>query len=150
MKRIIAMLAIGTLMSGATYAQETSQKERTHRTEHSHKYKAKKSPEEMAAKRTEMFNKKYDLNKSQQRRLQALNLKFVREKHELHKNRGEARDHRSMHGEMQASRARYEAELRDILNKKQYAQYEADKTEKRAKRERRKGKRGERQHRNER
>lgn len=143
------MLAMGALMTGATYAQEAPQKDRKHRTER-RMHKAKKSPEEMAARRTEMFTKKYDLNKSQQKKVQALNLKFAKEKHELHKNRGEARDHRSMRGEMQASRARYEAELKDILNKKQYAQYEADKAEMRTKhehkREHRKGERGERQH----
>lgn len=151
------MLAMGALMAGTTYAQEAPKKERKHRAEQrgERMQRQKKSPEEMAAKRTEMLTKKYDLNKSQQKKLQALNLKHAQEKHALHANRGEARDHRSARGEMQASKARYEAELKDILNKKQYAQYEADKAEKHArheqKREQRKAQRGDKmQHRSER
>ena len=153
MKKIIAMLAMGMMMAGATYAQDAPKKERKHRTEQrgERMQKQRKSPEEMAAKRTEMLTKRYDLNKSQQRKLQALNLKHSQEKHALHANRGEARNKESMGDARKASRARYEAELKDILNKKQYAQYEADKAEMRAKheqkREHRKGMRGERQQR---
>ena len=157
MKKILAMLVMGMMMAGTTYAQNAPQKERKQRTEQRGEriQKHRKSPEEMAAKRTQKLTQKYDLNKSQQKKLQALNLKHAQEKHALHANRGEARDHRSARGEMQASKARYEAELKDILNKKQYAQYEADKAEKRAKheqkREQRKAQRGEKmQHRSER
>ncbi|MBC5994714.1 DUF4890 domain-containing protein [Pontibacter cellulosilyticus] len=151
MKKFIAVLSLSVLMAGTTYAQQEPQKERKQRTEQRGErvQKHRKSPEEMAAKRTEKLTQKYDLSKSQQRKLQALNLKHAQEKHALHANRGEARNHRSARGEMQASRARYEAELKDIMNKKQYAQYEADKAEKRArhdqKREHRKAHKGERQ-----
>ncbi|MEJ8803538.1 hypothetical protein [Pontibacter sp. H249] len=151
MKKIIAILSLGVLMAGTTYAQEAPKKERKLRTEQrgERMHKQRKSPEEMAAKRTEMLTKRYDLNKSQQKKLEALHLKRAQEKNVLHANRGEARNKESMRSERKASRARYEAELKEILNKKQYAQYEADKAEMRAKheqkREHRKGQRGERQ-----
>ncbi|WP_439880452.1 hypothetical protein ACSX1A_14995 [Pontibacter sp. MBLB2868] len=150
MKKIIAILSLGVLMAGTTYAQTTPQKERKHRTER--KQKQKRSPEEMAAKRTEMLTKKLDLNKSQQKKLLALNLKHAQEKQAMMQaNRGEVRNHENMRSERQANRARYEAELKDILNKKQYAQYEADKAEMHArhekKREQRKEQKGELQHR---
>ncbi|WP_242929436.1 hypothetical protein [Pontibacter vulgaris] len=152
MKKIIAMLALGALMAGTTYAQTTApQKERRHRTEQRGKrvQKYKKSPEEIAAKRTEMLAKKLDLSKRQQKKLQELNLKRAQE---MQANRGEARDRKSMRSDRQASKARYEAELKDILNKKQYAQYEAHREEMKVKhaqkRDHRKGERGERrQHR---
>ncbi|GAB3202587.1 hypothetical protein ABID22_002711 [Pontibacter aydingkolensis] len=156
MKKIIAMLAMGLMITGAAYAQDAPKKDKKQRTEQrgERMQKQKKSPEEMAAKRTEMLTKKYDLNKSQEKKLQALNLRHAQEKHALHANRGEARDHRSARGEMQGSKARYEAELKDILNKKQYAQYEADKAAKHAKheqkREQRKAQRGGRMQRSER
>ncbi len=146
------MLSLGVFMAGAAYAQNAPQKEKKQRTEQrgERMQKQKKSPEEMAAKRTEMLTKKYDLNKSQQKKLEALNLKQAKEKNALHANRGEARNKENMRSERQASRARYEAELRDILNKKQYAQYEADKAEMKAKHEQKRehrkgGPRGERQ-----
>lgn len=144
------MLSLGMLMAAdTTYAQNVPQKERKQRTEQrgERMQKQRKSPEEMAARRTEMLAQKYDLNKSQQKKLQAL--KHAQEKHALHANKGEARNKKSMRTERQASRASYEAGLKDILNKKQYAQYEADKAEMRAKheqkREHRKGQRSERQ-----
>lgn len=139
-------------MAGTTYAQTAPQKERKHRTDQrgEYRHKHKKSPEEMAARRTEVLTRKLDLNKSQQKKLQALNLKHVQERQAMMQaNRGEVRNRENMRSERQASRARYDAELKDILNKKQYAKYEAERNEMKAKRnqkhEHRKEQRGERQ-----
>jgi periplasmic protein CpxP/Spy len=151
MEKIIAMLSLGVLMAGTTYAQTTApQKERKQRTEQRGErvQKNKKTPEEKAARHTEMLTKKLDLNKSQQRKLQALNLKRAQEMQAMHANRSEASNRKAMRSERKESKARYEADLKDILNKKQYAQYEAHREEMKAKhaekRDHHKGSRGER------
>jgi periplasmic protein CpxP/Spy len=151
MKKLIVMLTLGLLVTGSSFAQTAPQKDKKQRMEQRGKrvQENRKTPEQMAAKRTEMLTKKLDLNKSQQKKLQALNLKQAQEMQAMRAQRGEATNRESMRSERKASKARYEAELKDILNKKQYAQYEAHREEMRAryeqKREHRKGQRGERQ-----
>ncbi|MFD2248618.1 DUF4890 domain-containing protein [Pontibacter ruber] len=150
MKKIVVMLTLGLLVTGSSFAQNTTAQENKPRTEHrGHRGdKARKSPEEMATRRTEKMVQTLNLNKSQQRKLQALNLKRAQEMQAMHAKRGEATSRQSMRSEKKASKARYEAELKDILNKKQYAKYEAQREEMRArqeqKHEHRKGMRGER------
>ncbi|WP_165838211.1 DUF4890 domain-containing protein [Pontibacter arcticus] len=157
MKKILAMLAMGVLVSGASFAQDAPQKEKGQHTEHrqNKKQRAQKSPEERATKRTEHLVQKLDLNKSQQRKLQALHLKQAQERQQFMAQRGDFKDKskadRSKMREIAKTRQEsYKAELKDILNKKQYAQYEVMQQEQRARYESKKGDRkehrGERKH----
>lgn len=150
MKKIIAALALGILVTGSTFAQTSPQKEGKHRAEHrsERKDKVKKSPEDRAKLKTEKLSKQLDLNSLQTKRLMALNLKQAQEMQAMRAQhqKGEKRNPQQRE-QMKAAHARWNAELKDILTKKQYAQYEATREEQRAKhqqgREHRKGQRGE-------
>ena len=140
MKKIIVMLSLGVLVAGTSFAQNAPHKDKKSRTEHrrerdSFKDRERKSPEERATLRTERLSKQLDLNKSQTRKLQALNLKHAQEMEAMRAQYKNA-DKRGKNREaIKASHAKWEAELKDILNKKQYAKYEAERNEMRARRE---------------
>ncbi|PRY07857.1 hypothetical protein CLV24_12247 [Pontibacter ummariensis] len=130
----MAALALGVLVVGSSYAQHAPQKERKHRTEHREERGRKhdndrKTPEERAAQRTERLSQRFDLNKSQQRKLQALNLKYAQEMAAKRQDYRRANERGKMRRDMRESHAKWEAELKGILNKKQYARYEADRKE---------------------
>ncbi|GAB3822938.1 hypothetical protein GCM10028895_28710 [Pontibacter rugosus] len=129
------MLSLGVLVAGSAMAQQAPQKEKKHRTEirDGKDRKQRKSPEERAALRTEKMSKELGLNKSQTKKLEALNLKQAREMEAKHANykHGDRRD-KNQREEMQASREKWNNELKDILSKKQYAQYEEKRQEMRA------------------
>ncbi len=101
------------------------------------------TPEQIAAKRTEMLTKKLDLNKSQERKLQALNLKHAQQMQSL---RGEFAKggNRNEQGreQLQRLRADWEKELKDILNKKQFEKYQTERKQMQAKRAERSGRGG--------
>ncbi|MCC9136454.1 DUF4890 domain-containing protein [Pontibacter silvestris] len=140
MKKVIVMLTLGVMVAGSSFAQNAPQKDRKNRTEQRGERgdKARKSPEEIATLRTEKLSKKLDLNNSQTKKLQALNLKQANEMQAMRTKYKDAdRRNPKQREEMKAVHAKWEAELKDILNKKQYAQYEADRNEMRARWEKR-------------
>ncbi|MFT2009231.1 DUF4890 domain-containing protein [Pontibacter sp. 13R65] len=133
MKKIIVMLALGVMVAGGSYAQDAPQAGKKNKTEHrAHKGRkqASKAPEERAKMRTERMAQKYELNKSQQNKLEALHLKQASEREAMRANRQQASADREATKEaMKANHAQYQAELKKILNNKQYAQYKADRKE---------------------
>lgn len=152
MKKTLLVLALGILVAGSSLAQQAPQKERKDRAEQrdgKHR-KGSRTPEERAARRTEKMGKKLGLNKSQTRKLQALNLKQVQQREAVRAQykAGDKRD-RNQRQEMKATREQWNAELKDILTKKQYAQYQEQRQEMRALHKERRGHDGDknRQHR---
>lgn len=142
MKKVILMLSLGVLIAGSSIAQQAPQKEKRNRTEHrdGRDNREHKSPEELAAFRTEKMSKELGLNKKQTRKLQALNLKQANE-HEMIRaqyrhadkgNKNQRREMRASRERMRTSREKWDAELKDILTKKQYAQYQEQRKEMRA------------------
>ena len=138
MKKLLLMISMGVLFAGTSFAQDAPQKVRKERSEQRMRKdgqeRVRKSPEEKAARRAQLMAKKYDLNKSQQAKLQALFLKQSNEMAAQRSNRLEATQKDP--AQRQARRAQqkqYNAELKRILTKKQYAQFEADRQERKAK-----------------
>ncbi|WP_125185375.1 DUF4890 domain-containing protein [Botryobacter ruber] len=134
MKKILAILALGTMVSGASYAQEAPKKDKKHNMEHRGERegrKQKKTPEERATMRTEKMSQQLGLSKSQTKKLQALNLKQAREMEaNMQANRANPAERGQKRGdEMKASRAQWEAELKKILSREQFAKYETERDE---------------------
>ena len=143
------MLALGVMVAGSSFAQNAPQKERKARTERSadngtrkDKFKEKKSPEERAQLKTDRLSQKLDLNKSQTKKLLSLNLKQEKEMQTLRANRSKNSDRNQLRSEMKDRHEQWNAALKDILSKKQFAQYEADQKEMRARWEEKKEHRG--------
>lgn len=135
MKKIIVMLSLGVLIAGASFAQNAPKRERKNRIENRDQSRIKRTPEERAARQTEMLSKKLDLSAKQKRKLEALNLKHNQELAALRTNKtGAYNRDRGQREEMQKLRVQWESELKDILNKKQYAQYEAERSERKNRR----------------
>ena len=115
-------------MTGSSFAQTTTtQPDKKPRTERAGKGTQAKSPEERAAKRTEMLAKKYHLSAAQQTQLTALHTKQQNEKTALRGQRGTKTEVTQQQREaMKARQDQYNQELKAILTPQQYAQYEAD------------------------
>ncbi|WP_187264471.1 DUF4890 domain-containing protein [Pontibacter beigongshangensis] len=146
MKKIIVMLSLGVMVAGASFAQNAPQKEKKNRTEYradrEHK-KHNRNPEARAQKQTERMAQRLNLNKSQQKKLQALNVQHAKDMQALQAKYKDAdRANSNMRDERKALHAKREAEMKSILNKKQYAQYEAEKSQMRARRQERGQERG--------
>ncbi|AMM49949.1 hypothetical protein TH61_00445 [Rufibacter sp. DG15C] len=146
MKKLILMLSMGVLFAGTSFAQDAPQKVRKERSEQrvrkDGQERVRISPEERAAKRTQMMTKKYDLNKSQQAKLQALFLKQSNEMAAQRSNRLEAtQKDPAQRQARKAKQEQYNAEIKRILTKKQYAQFEADRKEMKEKHAAKKGQR---------
>ncbi len=139
------VLALTLLVAGSTMAQQAPQKERKHRTEQrgGKDRKGDRTPEERASRRTEKMSKELGLNKSQTRKLQALNLKQMEQREAMRERHKDGNMHdRGQLQEMEAARAQWDAELKDILTKKQYAQYQAQREQMRAQHKERRGRDG--------
>ncbi|MFC6998719.1 DUF4890 domain-containing protein [Rufibacter roseus] len=134
MKKLVAMIALGAMVTGTTFAQTTPQKDRKPRTERAGQGKGDrqaKSPEERAAKRAEMMTKKYNLSASQQTKIKALHEKQGREMAALRGKRGQGQEISQQQREaMKARHEQYNNELKSILTPEQYAQYQADRQNK--------------------
>ena len=145
MKKTFMVLALGLLVAGSAVAQQAPQKERKHRTEQraGKDRRGDRTPEEQAARRTEKMSKELGLNKSQTRKLQALNLKQMQQREAMRAQYkdGNKRD-RGQRQEMKAAREQWNAELKDILTKKQYAQYQEQREQMRAQHKERRGRDG--------
>ena len=88
----------------------------------------------MASRYTEMLSKQLDLSNKQERKVQEITLKRAQETEALRSRmveaKGQDRSQRSIaRQEMKAINDRWEADLKDILSKKQYSQYEASREE---------------------
>ncbi|WP_242923696.1 DUF4890 domain-containing protein [Pontibacter liquoris] len=140
MKKIIVALALGLFVTGSTFAQTTTPQEKKTRTERhdGNRQRVKKSPEERAKLRTEKLTKELGLNNSQAKQLEALNLKQSQEMQALRADhtRGEKLSP-AQREQKKAHHAAYEASLKDILTKKQYAQYQEKREQMRAQRKER-------------
>ncbi|WP_153042728.1 hypothetical protein [Rufibacter ruber] len=127
MKKIFAMIAMGAMIAGTSFAQDAPKKDRKPRTERAGKDGAhgeRKSPEEFAAKRTEMISKKYGLSKAQEAKLLALHQRQTADMKAL---RGQGTEKSQVNRDaMKARHAQWESELKGILTPEQYARYEAD------------------------
>ncbi|WP_205504578.1 hypothetical protein [Rufibacter psychrotolerans] len=142
MKKILAMLSLGVLVAGTSFAQTVAPQPegRKHRLENRHQKpradRERKTPEQWAAARTARLDKQLDLSKAQEKKITALFLEQSKEREQLRANRqpGERKD-----PQLKASRkeahAKWEAELQKILTKKQYATLEASRKEKRSQQE---------------
>lgn len=131
MKKLMAMFSLSLLVAGTSFAQEGPKQERKSRTERSGKEGMKhqgSTPEQRAEKRTEMLVKKYNLSQAQQAKLKALHAKQENEMAALRSQRGTAGEKGNRDG-MKAKYSQWESELKGILTKEQFAQYEADKKE---------------------
>jgi protein CpxP len=136
MKKIFLMLAFGALAAGTATAQEavkSDKKARFENREDRQGNREKRNPEAMAARQLEMFDKQLDLSKKQEKQVQALSLKRTQEYQALRSRTAAPKDQRphreTGHQEMKAINDRWEAGMKDILSKKQYAQYEANRQE---------------------
>ncbi|MCX2741398.1 hypothetical protein [Pontibacter anaerobius] len=158
MKKNLLALALGVLVMGSAVAPAVAQDTTKPRQEaRMQKHKGeRKSPEERAQAKTERMDKELDLSKSQAKKVKALYLKEAKEHKEkrAHFKKGDKKDaaaREQMRAEMMAAHQRHNEEMKDILNKKQYAKYEEIQAKKRAKHEQqrdsRKSHKGERQHR---
>ncbi len=102
-----------------------------------HKHKGeRKSPEERAKVRTERMTQELDLSKAQAKKVEALYLKETKEREAKRANfkKGDKKDaagREQMRAERMAAHQRHNEELKDILNKKQYAKYEEMQAQKR-------------------
>lgn len=134
MKKLIAVLSLGMLVAGSSYAQTTTpQKDQKPRSEYrgANGDRVQKTPEEMAQMKTDRMAQKLELNASQKNQLQALNLRHAQEMkamRESHKAAGEktAEDRAKMQEARKASHDNWQAELKSILTTEQFAKYEAD------------------------
>lgn len=140
MRKNILMLALSVLVAGSAVAPAVAQGPEKQREEvwaKKHKDDRKrKSPEERAKLRAERMTKELDLNKSQARKVEALYLKEAKERESKRADfrkgdRKSAESREAMRNEMMAAHQRHNEELKDILNKKQYAKYEEMQAQKR-------------------
>ncbi|TXK45701.1 hypothetical protein FVR03_12190 [Pontibacter qinzhouensis] len=152
MKKLVVMMMLGLAVAATSQAQNGSQ--RDNRTEQDHydrgnsrdnqDRKPNVSPEQMATKRTEVLQQKLDLNKSQTKKLQALNLKHAQQVRALRGQFAKGGEKKPKQVEqMQRLRADWDKEFKKIASKKQYAQYELEKKQMQASR---RGKRIGKQH----
>lgn len=137
MKKLVAMMALGMLVAGSAYAQETSQKEKKQRTEHRAKKGTriqKADTEARATKQTEMMAKRLELSDAQEKELQVLNMRRTQELQALKVkyDKSDARNE-AQRAERKAIQERWHADMKEVLNEKQYAQYKADRKKKRGK-----------------
>ncbi len=134
MKKLLAMIALGAMVTGSSFAQTATHKDRKPRTERSGKVasdKKAKSPEEKAEKRAAAMAKKYNLTTAQQNQLKALHASRKQDAALHHAKGTEMTDAqrqamKERREAMKASRAQYKAQLKAILTPEQYAQFEAD------------------------
>lgn len=91
------------------------------------------------------MSKALGLNKSQTRKLLSLNLEQVQQREAMRAQYKDADKHnRNQRQEMKATREKWDAELKDILTKKQYAQYQEQREEMRAQHQERRNRDGHR------
>ncbi|MGV3639506.1 MAG: hypothetical protein ACO1NZ_03235 [Adhaeribacter sp.] len=137
MKKIMLMLTFGLLAAGTVSAQDTPKPEKKEGMEHRHERRAnreRKNPEEMAARHSEMLSKQLNLSDKQERKVREITLKRSQESEALRNRmmeaKGQDKSQRALaHQEMKAINDRWEAELKDILSKKQFSQFEASRKE---------------------
>lgn len=139
------MLTAGLLLAGVASAQEATQPERKPRYENREDRKGdreRRSPEEIASRQTEVLDKKLGLSDKQRRKVGEINLKRAQETEALRSRFSGSQQQQQQgrgrkaggHQEMKTINERWEAELKDILSKKQYAQYQASRQEMRSRR----------------
>ena len=131
MKKIIAVLSLGMLVVGSSFAQTVPQKnqqEKRARMEQrgDRSERTKKSPEEMAQLKTERMAQKLDLTAAQKNQLQALNLRQAEEMKAMRESMKGSEDRTKIREARKASHDKWQAELKSILTAEQYAKYEAD------------------------
>ena len=155
------MLALGLAIAGTASAQNAPQSKNQNNQENRYgkergekKPKGKfhrsagsgikSTPEQIATRRTEKLSQQLDLSSKQKRQLQALHLNQARQRESL---RGQSKQpgarNENQRAEMQRQHASYEKELKDILNKKQYAKYQEERKQMQARRENRSDRNGE-------
>lgn len=139
MKKLFTMLALGMFMTGGAYAQNATKSERKElkaRTEvrkvHKQARAQKATPEERAARQAEILSKKLDLSNEQKNQLQALNMKRTQELKALN-DKYDTSDARrdAQRAERKAIQEKWHTEMKNVLNEKQYAAFEADRLERR-------------------
>lgn len=154
MKKLAVMFVLGLSITGTSFAQTTRQPnqkpDRVFKSERHEKQDFKRgknqrpvlSAEERATRHTEMLSQKLDLNKNQKKKLQALNLKQAQQMQALKQQYAQGRDYKNAAArqERKQIRANWEKEFKRIVNKKQYAQYEAQRKQMQAKRDKHFGK----------
>ncbi|MCC9138984.1 hypothetical protein ACFSKU_08005 [Pontibacter silvestris] len=134
MKKLVMMLAFGLAIAGTSQAQNGSQggRDNDRKVEQvKNEKRAKLSPEQRAIQRTEKLTQKLDLNKSQQKKLQALNLKHAKQIESIAHTR-ERNEKQSQ--QMQKLQASWEKEFKSIVNKKQFANYQEERKQMQANR----------------
>jgi hypothetical protein len=147
MKKIIAVLSLGMLVAGSTYAQTVPQKEQQEKSVRTEQRgdraeRAKKNPEEMAQVKTERMAQKLDLTAAQKDQLQALNLRQAQEMKAMRENLKSSEDRTKIRKARKASHDKWQAELKSILTEKQYAQYEVERAQMRKRSEAKEGFKG--------
>lgn len=156
MKKNLLILALGVLVVGgpvATAVAQGTEKPRQEARMHKHKGE-RKSPEERAKARTERMTKELGLSKAQEKKVEALYLKEAKERQTKRadfrkENRQNSANREQMRSEMMAAHKRHNEELKNILDKKQYAKYEeqqAQRHEQMKARHQEKGGKGKRSH----
>lgn len=137
MKKILLMLSFGLMVAGTANAQENIKPGKKEHGEHHQDRRGnreRKNPEEMAARHTEMLSKQLNLSDKQKSKVQEITLKRSQEsealRHRMMEAKAQDQHQRSLaHQEMKAINDRWEADLKDILSKKQYSQFEASREE---------------------
>lgn len=130
MKKLMFIVALAVLGTGAASAQ-TNQKEKRkekHTTTHNHgvRQSAQATPQERAERLTVSMTEQLALTAEQVAKVQEINLSRFTEQHDLRqKNQGTA-DRDAMRGQMKALRQKYDTELKAAITTDQYAKYEAN------------------------
>lgn len=154
MKKIFTILTFGLLMAGVANAQEEPASGRKPRHEHREDWKGdreRRSPEEIASRQTEVLDKKLGMSNKQRRKVEEISLKRAQETEVLRSRfagsqQPQGRGRRAgLHQQMRAINERWEKELKAILTKKQYAQYQDSRQQMRSRRFAGEGPRGERE-----
>jgi len=135
MKKLVVMMVLGLAVAATSQAQNGPQ--RDSRIEQGRQDNGNSredrdrqpnvSPEQMATKRTEMLQQKLGLNKSQTKKLQALNLKHAQQLQSLHGQFAKGGEKNpKQEQQMQRLNTDWDKEFKKIASKKQYAQFEQE------------------------
>jgi len=144
MKKYLAMIAFGLMITGTSQAQNASPRNNSSNNRYSQEQGERKdnyqpgdsglnqnSPEQQANQRTEMLSHQLGLSSKQKKQVQALNLKYARQMESSDKQYSKNKDYDKKQ-QQAASRiqASWDKEFKRILTQKQYAKYASDIKEK--------------------
>ncbi|PIQ22165.1 MAG: hypothetical protein COW65_04720 [Cytophagales bacterium CG18_big_fil_WC_8_21_14_2_50_42_9] len=146
MKKYLAMIAFGLMITGTSQAQNASPRNNSSNNRYSQEQSERKdkdnyqpgdsglnqnSPEQQANQRTEMLSHQLGLSSKQKKQVQALNLKYARQMESAEKQYSKNKDYdKKQQQAVSRIQASWNKEFKSILTHKQYAKYASDIKEK--------------------